>query len=122
MKLARTEIMKACEKHLLKLIVKNIDKSALRDAICEKYEMKPGNEISFYNGDLVIRNNEVAYRLDFSVQANLSLLLSRSGEHIEITAPEKMPDETEIEPESGEDESGRQIATEIAQMISEINQ
>ncbi|MBS3809580.1 MAG: hypothetical protein KGY38_05460 [Desulfobacterales bacterium] len=122
MKLARTEIMQACEKHLLKLIVKNIDKSALREAIREKYELSPGDEISFYNGDLVVRNNEIAYRLDFSVQANLSLLLSRNGEHIEISASEKMPDEAEIEPDSGEDESGRRIAAEIAQMISEINQ
>lgn len=122
MKLAREEIIKSCEKHLLKLIVKNIDKSALKQAVREKCDISPGSDISFYNGDIVVKNSNLAYRLDFSVQANLSLLLDRSGEALEITASEKSPEEGGLEIEEGAEEGGSQIAAEIAQMISEINE
>ncbi|MFP4160065.1 MAG: hypothetical protein ACLFQ9_09580, partial [Desulfobacterales bacterium] len=122
MKLAREDIIKACEKHLIKLIVKNIDRSALKQAIREKCDIAPGSDISFYSGNMVTRNGRIAYRLDFSVQANLSVLLDRTGEALEITASEKLPEEGEPEAEESTEEGGRRIASEIAQMISEINE
>lgn len=123
MKLAREDIIQACEKHLLKLIVKNIDKSALKQAVREKYDLAPGGEIAFHNGDIVVKNNKIVYRLDFSVRADLSLLLDRSGEPIDITASDNPPDkEGDLEPEKGAEDGSRQIAADIARMISEINE
>lgn len=123
MKLAREDIIQACEKHLLKLIVKNIDRSALKQAIRENCDFAPGSAIDFYNGNIVVKNDQVFYRLDFSVQANLSLLLDRKGETLEITSPENLPEEDgAFEQEKGVEDGSQQLASEIAQMISEINQ
>ncbi|MFW5908355.1 MAG: hypothetical protein ACOCR8_01845 [Desulfosalsimonas sp.] len=123
MKIAREDIIKACEKHLLKLIAKNIDKTALKQAVREKCDLTPGSDISFYNGNIVVSNNNVLYRLDFSLQANLSLLLARNGETLEITASDKLPNQDdEFESKKGSDDASQNLAAEISQMISEINQ
>lgn len=122
MKLAREEIIKACEKHLIRLIAKNIDKDALRQAVRESCDIAPSGDISFYGGGIASRNSQVFYRLDFSVRANLSVLVDRHGEAVEITASEKLPEEGDgLEPEKSSEEGGKKIAEEIAQMISEIN-
>lgn len=122
MKLASKEIIQACEKHLIRLIVKNIDKPALKEAIREKYDLMPGDDISVHHGDIVIRNNEIVYKLDFSLQASLSVLLDRNGEPLDITASDKAPGDGELASEAIEDDKSREMAAEIAQMISEINE
>ncbi|MCF8110535.1 MAG: hypothetical protein K9J85_03505 [Desulfobacteraceae bacterium] len=121
MKLAREDIIKACEKHLLKLIVKNIDKNALKQAVSQSCGITPGSDIYFYGGDIVAKDNNVAYRLDFSLQANLSLLLDRNGEALEIAASEKLPQEGELDGDKDSEHASQQIAQEIARMLSEIN-
>ena len=123
MKLARKEIIQACEKHLIRLIAKNIDKSVLKAAIREKYDLTPGDDISVHHGDIVIRDNQIVYKLDFSLQASLSVLLDRNGEPLDITASDKAPGEGELAPGAAEeDNKTREMAAEIAQMISEINE
>ncbi|MFP4160184.1 MAG: hypothetical protein ACLFMN_08725 [Desulfobacterales bacterium] len=123
MKLAREDIIKACEKHLLKLIVKNIDKNELKQAVKERCGITPGSDISFYSGDIMTKDNNIVYRLDFSLQANLSLLLDRKGEALEISASDNLPEQGEqLDSKKGSGDTSQHLAEEIAQMISEINE
>lgn len=123
MKLARKEIIGACEKQMLKLIVKNIDKSALKSAIRDKYDLAPGDDIFCHGGDISIKDGEIVYRLDFSLRVGISVFLDRSGENVDVRASEE--NVTEIADGPGDlstDEESRQLASEIAKMLSEINQ
>jgi hypothetical protein len=123
MKLAKKEIIRACEKQMLKMIVKNIDKTALKSAIREKYDLSPGDDILFHGGDISVKNGEIAYRLDFSLRVGLSVFLDRTGRSVDMgAADENIVSDAEGGQELSTDEQSRQMASEIAKMLSEINQ
>ena len=45
------------------------------------------DKIDFKHGDLVTHNNQVAFKLDFKISYNLSVLIDRKGNRI-IVSPE----------------------------------
>lgn len=125
MRLARKEIIRACEKQMIRAIVKNIDPAALKEAVREQYDLGPADGITFEKGDLAVKNGQIVYRLDFSMRVGLTVTLDRDGRCLGIGAPEKQPpepEEAEADPRGEETERNRRVAAEIAQMISEINQ
>ncbi|MBA2880653.1 hypothetical protein HNR65_000971 [Desulfosalsimonas propionicica] len=123
MKLARKEIIQACEKQMLKMLVKNLDKSAVKSLLREKYDLSPGEDLLFHGGDIAMENNEVVYKLDFSLRVGMTVMLDREGEYVDIRASQKNLSEP---PEDGQDsvsgDDSRQLASDIARMLSEINQ
>ena len=137
MKLTREDVIKSGEKRLIDLIIQNIDKAALKAAIQEKYDLAPGDDISFYDGDLVIHGDKIAYKVDFGLSVHLSVIFDRSGNHMAITASEppkphaRSNDPILLAPQdeyqrretdqSAPDDQTSRMAAEIAQMISEIN-
>ena len=86
---------------------------------------------------MVVHNNQIAYRLDFEVKVTLSVLFDRRGECLEVTAIDR-----QVEAEVGNEDLGAemredglgdlvtdesanenvsQIASQIAEMMTDIN-
>lgn len=136
MKITDSEIIKTSEKELIDAITGDLDWQVIEQLFREKYHLRLQDEVEYKRGDMVVHNDQIAYRLDFEVKVTLSVLFDRKGECLEVTAVDRHA-ETEGKEELGmerrEDDLGEiivdespnenvsQIASQIADMMTEIN-
>ena len=123
MKLTNPETIQESEKEFIDNINAELDWEAIEKILFEKYSFTLQEEIDYKNGDLVVCNDAIAYKFDFEIKVPLSVIFNREGECLEIsTAPENFSegDEDTLAPE--QDDKVAQMASNIADMISEINQ
>jgi hypothetical protein len=128
MKLTEPGVIEKKENELIESIRTALDWKMVRKLITEKYLNSSENPLNFKNGDLVVHNNCIVYKLDFEIQVPLSVVFSREGDCLDIITDqedrfekEKIPqDMMEIRAHSSEKVG--QLAASIADMINEINQ
>ncbi len=123
MKITDSQVIREGEKELINAVKDEIDPEKIRDLISHK--LSDGN-LKARDGQIVIHNNQIAFRLDFELQFTGSILLDREGnllsdgiedDHIENQSDEDAQEENvfdedfldeEPEPESeldpGEDQ------------------
>ncbi len=158
MKITDQDIIKNGEKELIDAITGDLDWTAIEQVFKDKYNLGLQEDVEYKQGDIIVYNNQIAYRLDFDVKVTLSVLFDRKGEYLEVKALEESSEEPEeiveqistlpdtenlVKKETSDDESHipfesettilnnsddeinenvTQMATQIADMISEINQ
>ena len=130
------------EKEFIDTINAELDWEAIEKMLLEKHQFTLQEEIDYKDGDLIVHNDDIAYKFNFEIKVPLSVIFDREGECLEISTmrddfesesetpneDEKkslMPeDNDEIIPDdnlSPENKVG-QMASNIADMISEINE
>ena len=137
MKLINSESIQESEKEFIDTIKAALDWETIGKKLMEKHNFILQEEIECDNGDLVVCNDTIAYKFDFEIKVPISVMVNRDGECLEISTPgnedEEQDDPTMIQDEdagkdtdpsiSSEEESKvAQMASNIADMISEINQ
>jgi len=123
MKISNPGKIEESEKEFIDLINAELDWEAIENLLLEKHNFTLQEEVEYKNGDIVVHNDSIAYKFDFSVKVPLSIIFSREGEFLELTTSQT--DESEIGDEKSadvEDLHKPEIASDIADMISEINQ
>ncbi|MFZ5571272.1 MAG: hypothetical protein ACOZF0_12750 [Thermodesulfobacteriota bacterium] len=137
MKITDSETIKSSEKELIDAITGDLDWQAIEQLFREKYHLGLQDEIEYRKGDLVVHNEQIAYRLEFDVKVALSVLFDRKGECIEVTAVDRQGDsaysDEDRKSETVQDDPGAeangdpanqqvsQMASQIAEMMTEIN-
>ena len=153
MKITNSEVIKNGEKELIDTITGDLDWDKIENSFKDKHHLSIHDDVEYKEGDLVVFDNQVAYKLDFDVKVPLSILIDRMGNfltlktlsdssetHQETTSPdiseqedlepinlfeslseEKSDQASFSDPEKGPSENISQMASEVAQMISEIN-
>lgn len=132
MKLTNPEIIQESEKEFIDTINAELDWEAIEKLLLEKHSFTLQEEIDYKDGDLVVYNDNIAYKFDFEIKVPLSVIFNRQGECLKMsTLRDDFEDENEealfqeenptppIKPEQN-DKVG-QMASNIAGMISEIN-
>ncbi len=132
MKLTNPEIIQESEKEFIDTINAELDWEAIEKLLLEKHSFTLQEEIGYKDGDLVVYNDNIAYKFDFEIKVPLSVIFNRQGECLKMsTLRDDFEDENEealfqeenptpsIKPEQN-DKVG-QMASNIAGMISEIN-
>lgn len=139
------------EKELIDAITGDLDWETIEKVFKDKYHLEFQEDIEYKHGDIVVHNNQIAYKLNFDVRISLSVLFDRKGECLTVSAltddqktdeedpsssasmkhakaegsPGMKDEPTEheqIESEVEVNENVSQMASKIADMISEINQ
>ncbi len=144
MKLTSQDNIAESEKEFIDTINAELDWEAIEKMLLEKHQFTLQEEIDYKDGDLIVHNDNIAYKFNFEIKVPLSVIFDREGECLEIST---MRDDFEGEPEteilnedekealmpedndetipddnlSQEDKVG-QMASNIADMISEINE
>ena len=95
MKITDSEIIKNGEKELIDAITADLDWSTIEDIFLKQHNLKIEEDIDYKRGDIVVSNNQVAYKLDFEVKVNFSILLDRNGDYVSTAIS---GDETGITP------------------------
>lgn len=91
------------EKDLIASVQKDLDLDAVRDLFKERLTIKA---LSPKGGQIVVHNNDVAFRLDYEINLDGSLLFDRNGNLLkdcEPTTPEQDPQDKEAAASDRED-------------------
>ena len=137
MKFINSESIKENEKKFIDTINAALDWEAIGKMLMEKHNFTLQDKIECENGDLVVCNDMIAYKFDFEIKVPLSVMVNRQGECLDILTSGKKdeelieddlfqeadPDMNPAPPTNPEQEKKvSQMASNIADMISEINQ
>jgi len=137
MKFINSVSIKENEKKFIDTINAALDWEAIGKMLMEKHNFILQEKIECENGDLVVCNDMIAYKFDFEIKVPLSVMVNRQGECLDILTSGKEDEEqveddlfqdmdTDVNPESPvrpeQEKKVSQMASNIADMISEINQ
>ncbi len=129
MKVTDPELIQESEKEFIDTINAELDWEAIEKLLMEKHKFALQDEVDYKNGDLVVFDNQIAYRFDFEIKVPLSVIFNRQGECLDMsTSHGDDKDFSEPGPEEMADlrerssEKVGQLASSIADMITEINQ
>lgn len=108
LKITDSEVIKSGERELLDIIIGDLDWEAIEKIVKEKHQLRIQDDVEFRQGDIVVYDNTVAYKLDFDVKVTLTVLFDRDGNYLsfstsgDFTRDAIVPDleEVESEPES----------------------
>ncbi|MCG8637374.1 MAG: hypothetical protein MI863_26320 [Desulfobacterales bacterium] len=135
MKLTNPETIQESEKEFIDTINAELDWDAIEKMLLDKHGFVVQEDVDYKEGNLVVHNNQIAYKFEFEIKVPLSVIFNREGECLDISTQRDEPDE-DIEPMEGPvdemDETDTdaapkvpgkagEMASEIADMISEIN-
>jgi len=142
LKLTNSESIQESEKEFIDTIIAELDWDAIEQMLMDKHGFSVQDDVEYKDGNLIVHNNEIAYKFDFEIKVPLSVIFDRNGECLEMltqSAEEDLPLEEDLLEEypekidpMPEDLSGEQpgsekfgkgggMASELADMISEIN-
>lgn len=135
MKITDSDTIKNSEKELIDSITGDLDWSAIETLLREKHNIGLQDDVDFKNGDITVFDNQIAYKLDFDVKITLTVVFDRKGNCLKLSAagdeeeekkeevsnPEINEPIEQVSEERQENSGVNSIASEIAGMISEIN-
>jgi hypothetical protein len=138
-KLTNPETIQESEKEFIDTINAELDWDTIEKLLLEKHQFAIQDEVDYKEGNLIVHNNQIAYKFDFEIKVPLSVIFNRQGECLEISTvrdddgygededtfssdKKDEPHVTEDAPANtpNSDKTG-QMASDIADMISEIN-
>lgn len=133
MKIAEKDVIQSSEKELIDTITGDLNWDAIEKIFKEKYNLGLQDDVEYQQGDIIVHNNQIAYKLDFEVKVRMSVLFDRKGDCLDVIANgEEMVGGGEEDLGSGENLDGimdedvnenvTAMANQIAAMISDINQ
>ncbi len=88
MKITNPDTIQSGEKELIDFINSELDWSAIEEMILEKHKLQLQDEVVCKHGEIVVYDNQIAYRLDFDIKVALSLIFNRQGDCIDMKTPD----------------------------------
>ena len=126
MKLTNPEAIQESEREFIDTINAELDWEAIERILYEKHGFILQDEVEYKDGDLIVHRDQIAYRFNFEIKVPLSVVFNRKGECLDLLTHHGEDLETSETPNaSGMEKSPvdvDQMASNIAGMISEINQ
>ncbi len=84
MKITDSDIIKNGEQELIDAITADLDWGAIEDIFLKEHNLGIDEDIEYKSGDIVAVDNRIAYKLEFEVKVNLSVLLDRNGDYLSV--------------------------------------
>jgi hypothetical protein len=84
MKLTDSQVIANREQELFESIIADLDWAAIEEIFKKQHNLEIQEEVEYKKGDIVSHDSTVAYRLDFEVKVNLSILIDRQGNFLSV--------------------------------------
>ena len=84
MKITNADIIKSGERELIDTIISDLDWDSIEKVVKERHKLSIQDDVEYQQGDIVVYNNQVAYKLDFEVKMTLSVVFDRNGNYLSI--------------------------------------
>ena len=85
MKITNAEVIRSGEQDLIDAITADLDWGAIEEIFLKEHNLGIEEDIEYKKGDIVAFEDQIAYKLEFEVKVNLSVLLDRNGDYISVT-------------------------------------
>lgn len=93
MKVNDSGCIRSSEKDFISSLCKGFDWQAIREVFKERYNLKLIKAVENREGDIVLFNEQIAYKLGFNATVPLSIVFDRAGNYLALTpADENAPD------------------------------
>ena len=135
MKITNKETIRAGERDFIDNINAELDWEAIETLLLEKHNFSLEDEVDYQKGDLVVFNDQIAYKFDFHIKVPLSVVFGRDGNCLDISTAGLEGKESQPEPpledsvsninsssNTGTSQASPGMASTIAELISDINQ
>lgn len=122
MKITDPNIIRNSETELIDAITADIDWGAIEKIFRDEHKLNIEEDVEYKKGDIVVHDNQVAYKLEFQVNVIMSVLLDRDGNCLSVNSSGDLgPNEQENEAVVEEDLSPEELSgdTEPEGMIDE---
>lgn len=86
MKLTDSEVIKDGEKELIDAVTADLDWGAIEEVFRKEHRLGIEEDVEYKKGDIVVYDNQVAYKLEFEVKVTLSVLLDREGNYLSVAS------------------------------------
>lgn len=86
MKITDADIIQTGERELIDAITADLDWGVIEDIFKKDHHLGIEEEVEFRRGDMVVHDDQIAYKLDFEVKIPLSVLLDREGNYLSVTS------------------------------------
>lgn len=96
MKITNADVIKSGEKDLIDSITADLDWGAIENIFLTEHNLGIDEDIEYKKGDIISYNNQVAYKLEFTVKVNLSVLINREGEYLSVKISGKGDDSESV--------------------------
>ncbi|MBI9074776.1 MAG: hypothetical protein JEZ02_05120 [Desulfatibacillum sp.] len=116
---AGVQAIRTGEKDLMDSITADLDWGILQEMIRQRHHLEITDDLEFSGGDIVVHENQVAYRLNFEVKVVLSVLLDREGHCLVVRTPAETHLDIEIPEFKALGEMALDQATDGAETASE---
>ncbi len=134
MKLTNPESIQESEKEFIDTINAELDWDVIEQMLLDKHNFEVQDDIEYKDGNLIVYKNEIAYKFDFEIKVPLSVIFNRSGECLSMSTTrgkETLENREDVEIQNSpatqtfngepDKEKVEEMAVEIADLISEIN-
>jgi len=134
LKITNPESIQESEKEFIDTINAELDWDTIEQMLLDKHNFAVQDDIEYKDGNLIVHNNEIAYKFEFEIKVPLSVIFNRNGECLsmstarddedlendeDLESPNPSTSQTpDVEPDKSKVE---EMAVEIADLISEIN-
>lgn len=131
MKITNPETIRTSEREFIDNINAELDWEAIETLLLEKHNFTLEEDVDYKKGDLVVFNDQIAYKFDFHIKVPLSVVFGRDGKCLDIStagfsdklSESAVPVEDSMpHNDSTGDNSPSGMASTIAELISDINQ
>ena len=95
MKITDPDVIKNGEKDLIDAVKEDLDLDTIKEIIQNKMNTKA---LVSKGGEIVVHNNAIAFRLDFSIEISGSLMFDREGNYIPESDEENAPPIEDLDP------------------------
>ncbi|MBF0100874.1 MAG: hypothetical protein HQK77_08210 [Desulfobacterales bacterium] len=85
MKITDSESIKHGERELIDSLIGDLNWNVIESILKEKHHLKLQDDVEYKKGDIVVYNNQIAYKLNFDIKINLSILFDRNGDCLTIS-------------------------------------
>jgi hypothetical protein len=132
--LTNPESIQGSEKEFIDTINAELDWDVIEQMLLDKHNFEVQGDIEYKDGNLIVYKNEIAYKFDFQIKVPLSVIFNRSGECLSMSTTRRKealenredveiqnPPATQTFNGEPDKEKVEEMAVEIADLISEIN-
>lgn len=120
MRITTTEVIRNGEQELFDGITAELDWTAIEEIFKKEHNLAIEEEVAYKRGDIVVHNDEIAYKLQFEVKVALSVLLNREGNYISVSTSE-IPDRADAGIESEHNADAGTTQDEFKEVLEEFH-
>ncbi len=86
MKIINPDSIHTSEEDFIDTINAELDWEVIEKMLFEKHKLIMQEEVDYKKGDIVVHNDQIAYKFDFDIKVPLSVIFGRDGKCLEISS------------------------------------